>query len=540
MAAKVSAEQSSTVEDGKEVGEVEKKAGGDPPSLQKERFGYVFETFARGPDTIFFGSVYFPALLFFATMDSFCDDAAGKAASGKACTADTAWNRSLWLNLGGSACAKELTLGGGIVYEHNNDNVACASALATYQSKTGFTCNCSSEYAFLDSGLRAGNAVNISYIVTSIAVSIVAPLLGAIVDHTPVKKRAWMILAGVASVFTFLSAITGGNGLWQVGLAFATVVACCTEVIWVVKASYLEDIADCDEIRGELGGKSQCYSFGSQILFLVIVVLLEILFTDTLLKVVIGCCILGIWFAVFESVAVSKMQERQPKQPLPPGQSYSTVALHSVKKSLTELHSKYPQAFRYLIFYAITRNGAGAFLSIYTTYFTVQMKLSGIEIVIISLCVLLVGAPAGVIFAKLTQKFSLKKLWYITLGLWIVAVTLTPFLAYQEGDLVSAILLGGCVFAVALSWYYSVNYPAFAALIPYGHSMEYTGLYDLFGHAFSWIGPLIYTAIYQVSNSQRMAMLTLTGWNLLALGVLYFIDFEKGKVDAGTVKSSII
>ena len=230
------------------------------------------------------------------------------------------------------------------------------------------------------------------------------------------------------------------------------------------------------------------------------------------------------------------MQERQPKQPLPPGQSYSGIALHSVRKSLTELHSKYPQAFRYLIFNAITRNGAGAFLSIYTTYFTVQMKLSGIEIVIISLCVLLVGAPAGVLFAKLTQKFSLKKLWYITLGLWIVAVTLTPFLAYKEGDLVSAILLGGCVFAVALSWYYSVSYPAFAALIPYGHSMEYTGLFDLFGHAFSWIGPLIYTAIYQVSNSQRMAMLTLTGWNLLALGVLYFIDFEKGKVDAGTVK----
>ena len=100
------------------------------------------------------------------------------------------------------------------------------------------------------------------------------------------------------------------------------------------------------------------------------------------------------------------------------------------------------------------------------------MKLSGFEIIMISICVLLVGAPAGVVFAKLTRKFSLKNLWYITLGLWIVAVTLTPFLAYKEEDFVSAILLGGCVFAVALSWYYSVGYPAFAALIPYGHSMN--------------------------------------------------------------------
>ena len=128
----------------------------------------------------------------------------------------------------------------------------------------------------------------------------------------------------------------------------------------------------------------------------------------------------------------------------------------------------------------------------------------------------------------------------MTYALWIIATALTPFVAYREGDMISAVIMGGGVFAVALSWYYALGYQAFACLIPYGHSMEYTGLFDLFGHAFSWIGPLIYTAIYQVSNSQRMAMLTLTGWNLLALGVLYFIDFEKGKVDAGTVKGSTI
>ena len=60
MAAKVSAEQSLSLESGKEVGEVEKELGEDPVLLQKERFGYVFETFARGPDTVFYGSVYFP------------------------------------------------------------------------------------------------------------------------------------------------------------------------------------------------------------------------------------------------------------------------------------------------------------------------------------------------------------------------------------------------------------------------------------------------------------------------------------------------
>ena len=81
MAAKVGAEQSSSLESGKEVGEMEKEVGEmekevgeDQVLLQKERFGFVFEAFARGPDAVYFGSVYFPALLVFATMDSVCSD----------------------------------------------------------------------------------------------------------------------------------------------------------------------------------------------------------------------------------------------------------------------------------------------------------------------------------------------------------------------------------------------------------------------------------------------------------------------------------
>ena len=160
------------------------------------------------------------------------------------------------------------------------------------------------------------------------------------------------------------------------------------------------------------------------------------------------------------------------------------------------------------------------------------MKLTAFEIIIVSLCVLVIGTPAGLAFAKLAHRYSLKKLWYATLLLWIFATAITPFVVYKERDLVSSIVVGGVVFAIALSWYFALGYQAFASLIPIGHSMEYTGIFNLFGAMSGWIEPAVYAVIYQVTNSQRIAMLSLTFWNILAVVALYFIDFEQGKLDA--------
>ena len=168
------------------------------------------------------------------------------------------------------------------------------------------------------------------------------------------------------------------------------------------------------------------------------------------------------------------------------------------------------------------------------------MKLTGFEIIIISICVLIVGTPAGIAFAKLAQHYSLKKLFYVTYALWIIATALTPFVAYREGDMISAVIMGGGVFAVALSWYYALGYQAFACLIPYGHSMEYTGIFNLCGALFSWVEPAIYTLIYQLTNSQRIAMLTLTFWNIIAIAALYFIDFDQGKLDAKKTMKAVV
>ena len=171
-----------------------------------------------------------------------------------------------------------------------------------------------------------------------------------------------------------------------------------------------------------------------------------------------------------------------------PNKSLIAVGFSELKKTFLELFAKYPHAGKYLVFTAVVKQGAGAFLSIYSTYFTLQMKLTSLQVLIISAIVLVVGIPAGYVFSALAQRYTLKNLWFVVLGLWIVLGAATPAFIYKEQDLVPAIIIG-VFYAVALSWYYSLGYYAFAALVPSGHSMEYAGIYVLWNFATGWISP---------------------------------------------------
>ena len=130
------------------------------------------------------------------------------------------------------------------------------------------------------------------------------------------------------------------------------------------------------------------------------------------------------------------------------------VSLHDHWTSLRELVDKYPQAAKYLVFHALCNNGPSQFLAFYGVYFSQQLKLTGLQILMISAAVLVVGTPAGYAFGKIGKRFSFKTLWAVILVVWTITLSITPLIVYKEGDFLGSILIGALVYAVALSWYF--------------------------------------------------------------------------------------
>ena len=280
-----------------------------------------------------------------------------------------------------------------------------------------------------------------------------------------------------------------------------------------------------------LGGEAQAYSFTAQLIFVIIAVGMVIVLGDATLATMIACGINIIWWTCFEWKAMSQFRPRPATRPT--NGSIIGDAFKSITTSIGTLRSKYPEAGKYLIFHALGAAGPSQFLGYYSTYFTQQMKLDSTIILALSACCLLFGIPAAYVFNYMSKKFSIKTMWIFIMFLWVVTIGLTPLLVYKEGDIVGALAMGATLYAVALSWYYSIGWSAFVTLIPPGTEGEFGGAYTFVGFVGGWFTPMIMFAVVQATNDARLALLVIDFFCLVGLIFVFFIDFDKGAIDAG-------
>jgi hypothetical protein len=225
-------------------------------SLLQEGLGFAIASFARSPSVIL-AALIGPLTLQLAETDSLCqvNPATGYSTGvdGAVCTSSgefssVKWNETLWNMVNGTACGTSNALvgdvGGFLVYDIGRATFDpnCAVALNTYRKLTSFTCNCTGDYAFLESGVRPGTVLTFSATVYYLVMVFVAPLVGALSDVTPYRKRMWLLFA-VSYITSVLGmSILGQHNLWIGSLFFATCAGPSYDVMCVPIMAYLPEI----------------------------------------------------------------------------------------------------------------------------------------------------------------------------------------------------------------------------------------------------------------------------------------------------------
>lgn len=72
----------------------------------------------------------------------------------------------------------------------------------------------------------------------------------------------------------------------------------------------------------------------------------------------------------------------------------------------------------------------------------------------------------------------------------------------------------------------------YAELIPEGCESEFFALSAIADRGSSWIGPLMVGGITQVTHDMRYGMVSIAVLFIIALPLIYFVDVEKGVLDA--------
>ena len=70
-------------------------------------------------------------------------------------------------------------------------------------------------------------------------------------------------------------------------------------------------------------------------------------------------------------------------------------------------------------------------------------------------------------------------------------------------------------------------------MIPKGQEAEYFSLYEVSERGTSWLGPLLFGLALQFTGSYRIAILSLSVFFMLGLGLLTFVDVRRAVIEAG-------
>jgi len=542
--------EGSTVEEGSTVGYVSEEEEEESESEDENRplspeeilkgihKSWVILGLVMGPIVVL-GAIWSPAVLSSAGKDSICrDDQDGNPsyANGLSCTGKSVWDEKLWIKTGcESNCRTEANSYGVREREHLS-TPACQASLSEFKNLTGYTCNCTSDYAYLPGGVRPGVVLVIAEVVAYIIMAAIIPIMGSVVDHTDWRKSFWNLCKWGVFLSTAGMAMLGENYIWVGGLSFSIFGGIFYEGVYVASSAYLPEITKHSAEAARLGGGRQLYSFGAQLCTFVIAALLINAIGDDDdseedLVAIILTLIVALWALCTMPLSYSRMPERKAKKPLIEGKTLTGSAFSDLWRDLQNLKKKYPEAHKYIWFRIFSSLGIGTMIGLSTTFFVEALDLTQSEIATIAGVVLICGMPVAGIIGTLAKKFPMKKLLGAVVAYWIV-LGFAPLLLTKKEMFVEAIVVGALC-GMGFAAYYSLEFAAFSKLIPPNAEAQYAGFFAATGYILRWISPVVYLVISQTTNDHKWALFHLVAYTIVGAIVFFFIDFEKGRAEAG-------
>jgi UMF1 family MFS transporter len=371
---------------------------------------------------------------------------------------------------------------------------------------------------------------------------VVLPVMGAVADRVPRKKPLLAATAFTGSAATVAMAFVTGHR-YLLGGALFLVASIAYSASIVIYNSFLPRLAAPDDRdRVSSRGWAVGYLGGGLLLAvnLVAVSFFSIEGDDLRTLDIARWCIVsaGVWWAVFTLVPLTALHEH-------PGTAASgavargnilTDGFRQLGRTLRGLRA-YPLTLFFLLAYLIYNDGIQTVIALASTFGTEELHLGQSTLIVTILIVqflafggaLLLGALAARLGARNTVLFSLV-LWLavVVAAYWLPDRRAAPFMVLGAGI---GIVLGGSQ---------ALSRSLFAQLIPAGREGEYYGFYEISSGGTSWIGPLFFGLIYQLTDSYRSGIISLVVFFVVGGVLLAFVPLRRAVTAAGNTPPRLL
>lgn len=349
--------------------------------------------------------------------------------------------------------------------------------------------------------------------IIALIIALLSPLIGALSNYRGNKKKFFVIFFAVAILGTV--ALIVPNLSYVALLAFFVISSIAYGLTNVVYDAFLIDVTTEDRMDYV---SSQGYAWGyigSMIPFIIAIIPYALVTFGILnpdfeyLSIAFAFLVAIVWWLIFSIPFLKDVK-----------QTYNEDAENSLKNSLKEIFNtfkdikKYKNIFIFMLAYLFYIDVVNTVIRLAVTIGT-DLQVGVSTLLGVVMLVQVVAFPSAIYYGKLTKKYGGKKVIYIGIITYALAIFATYFINSETTYLM---FLVGLLVGTAQGGIQSISRSFFAKMLPMKKANEFFGFFSIFGRFAGIISPFLLAAL-TLSISTNVAVLIL----LLPLGIGAFL-----------------
>jgi len=364
----------------------------------------------------------------------------------------------------------------------------------------------------------------------------ILPVLGSLADYTKLKKTFMAVFCYLGALGCILLYFAEGDRYLFGAIAFilANLSAGASIVFF---NSFLNDITT-ENYRDKVSswGFATGYAGATATLILSFIVLMNAeslgITTGTAARWCLAAS--GVWWGVFAIFTFTMLKSRDPIREAPKGKGKIVTGLIEVKDTFRELF-RLKYTLKFLIAYLLYNDGIQTVITMSGIFITQElfvakgMPADNTVLLITLLIAQICGLVGSLIFERIAHYTNTKTAILISLGIWS-AVVIYAFALLST--LTQAYIMSGFI-GFVLGGSQALSRSLFSQMIPAGRESAFFGIYAISDRGTSWLGPLAFGLVAQMTDSYRPAILVLIVFFIVGGLILLFTDTAKAIHEAG-------
>jgi MFS transporter, UMF1 family len=380
-----------------------------------------------------------------------------------------------------------------------------------------------------DAGVSMSNStayLGYTVAIATFILAMIGPILGAIADYDGLKKKFFMFFFLMGTISTASLAFVPGDN-WLLLLIIFTITSVGFHGANIFYDAFLVDVTP-EKKMNHISTRGFGLGYiGSTIPFIISIAIILLaqkelipLATSTASK--LAFVITAIWWFMF---TIPMLKNVHQLHGIKREQKLLVSSFRRLGGTFKEIR-KYRTVFLFLLAYFFYIDGVGTIISMSTAYGS-DLGISPTNLLIILFVTQVVAAPFSILYGKLAQKFTGKKMLYVGICVYIIVCIYAYFMKTTMDFWVLAMLVAtsqGGIQALSRSY--------FARLVPKEKSNEFFGFYNIFGKFASVMGPLLVALTTQLTGSSANGVFSLVILFIIGIAILAKVPEPDEKVKA--------